>query len=243
MQLEAAFRNARSFDHALDLLAEEAAALGFDGVDYAYMPRARKCDGSWNAPEIVSRNFPPRWNRGWSRYASADPYLCSCYQRNLPLDWNEVKGAAWLSETQKQAISYIDGLGFLDGITVPIHLPGGSFAFISAVSHPHLGTWRACELPVREKLFVLAHTFHASVARHSGIAVAERATSLSPREREVLRHAAAGLSAPATARGIHRSAETVRRQRKSAMSKLGAHTIAQAVARAIAMGLIDQPGH
>jgi DNA-binding CsgD family transcriptional regulator len=32
----------------------------------------------------------------------------------------------------------------------------------------------------------------------------------------------------------------VRRQRKSAMSKLGARTIAQAVARALSLGLIDR---
>ncbi|MBI2803202.1 MAG: LuxR family transcriptional regulator [Gammaproteobacteria bacterium] len=241
MQIEAVFRAARSFDAALDLLAENVVTLGFDAVDYAFMPRARGRDGAWNAPEIVARNFPPHWTRGWSRYASEDPYLCTCYQRNLPLDWNEVKGAAWLSNTQRQAITFIDDLGFLDGITVPIHLPGGSFAFVSALSRPRQGAWRAQQEAMKEKLFILAHAFHAGVDRQARIASQERSVTISPRELDVLRHAASGLNAPATARIIHRSVETIRRQRKSAMSKLGSHTIAQAIALAISMDLLDEP--
>jgi FixJ family two-component response regulator len=37
--------------------------------------------------------------------------------------------------------------------------------------------------------------------------------------------------------------QTVRRQRKSAMDKLGAHTIAHAVARAVSLGAIEPPLH
>jgi LuxR family transcriptional regulator len=240
MQFEAACRNTHGFDRALDMLAEEVSALGFDAVDYAFMPQLRTPDGGWGAPDIASRNFPPRWKPGWSRYCREDPYLWSCYGRNLPLDWNEVKGADWLSETQRQAIAYIDGLGFLDGVTVPIHLAGGSFAFVSAVSRPSHGPWRVRQESVEQKLFVLAHTFHAAVARHFDLRGPERPATLSPRECEMLHHAAVGRSAAETARLVHRSIETVRRQRKSAMSKLGARTIAQAVARALSLGLIDR---
>jgi DNA-binding CsgD family transcriptional regulator len=241
VQIEALFHATRSFDFALDRLADEARALGFDGVDYAYMPRARGPGGDWHAPDIVSRNFPPRWTRGWARYAREDPYLWTCYRRTLPLDWNDVKSAGWLSDTQRQAIAFIDGLGFLDGITVPIHLPGGSFAFVSALSHRREGAWRAAQAPATEKLFVLAHAFHAAVADHVTSTGQGLAPAISRREREILAHAARGLSAPATARAVQRSVETVRRQRKSAMAKLGAPTITAAVARAIALGLVEAP--
>ncbi|MBI5614900.1 MAG: LuxR family transcriptional regulator [Gammaproteobacteria bacterium] len=241
MEIEAAFRAAPSFDAALDLLAEHAAQLGFDAVDYAYMPRARRDDGGWHAPSIRARNFPPRWDEGWVRYAARDPYLCTCYQRTLPLDWNVVKGAAWLSSMQRNAIAYIDGLGFLDGITVPIHAPGGGFAFVSGLARPRCGAWRAHEAAMQEKLFVLAHAFHAALGPH-GTAPTPTAR-LTPRECEVLRHAAAGRSAPATARHVHRSVETIRKQRKSAIEKLGAHTLPQAVARALALDLLEpEPG-
>ena len=49
---EAIFRDARSFEYALDLLVDETASLGFDAVDYAFMPAARNGEGGWNAPNI-----------------------------------------------------------------------------------------------------------------------------------------------------------------------------------------------
>jgi DNA-binding NarL/FixJ family response regulator len=61
------------------------------------------------------------------------------------------------------------------------------------------------------------------------------------KECEILAFAAQGLSAPATARSVCRSVETVRRQRKSAMEKLGAHTMAQAIALAMRQGVIAMP--
>ena len=195
MQTAEVFRNVRSFDRALDRLAAEASLLGFDAIDYGYMPRARSSDGRWFAPDIVSRNFPQSWKRGWSRYANQDPYLCTCYARTLPLDWNEVKGAAWLTSTQQQAMAYIEeDLGFRDGITVPIHIPGGGFAFVSGVSRPRRGAWRERQDAMVEKLFVLSHAFHA--------AVSSRMPSSTTTQIETIRHAsadphhaAAGLSA------------------------------------------------
>lgn len=238
MHAESLFRSAPGLDAALDVLADEVGAIGFDAVDYGFMPRIRDNDGRWSAPDIVARNLPAEWERGWSRYSRDDPYLWSCYRRNLPLDWDEVKSAGWLSTTQKQAITYINELGFGDGVTVPIHLPGDSFAFVSALAKPRQGAWRAHKAQMTERLFFMAHAFHAAVALHiEPPSMGE--TTISPREREVLRHAANGLSAPETARVIHRSVETVRRQRKSAMKKLEARNIAQAVARASATGLLE----
>lgn len=238
MHAESLFQGVPGMDAALDLLADEVGALGFDAVDYGFMPRIRDSDGRWRAPDIVARNLPAQWQLGWSRYSRDDPYLWSCYQRNLPLDWDEVKAAGWLSTTQKQAIAYVEELGFGDGVTVPIHLPGGSFAFVSALAKPHQGAWRAQKAQMTERLFFLAHSFHAAVAPHVEPPAMTK-TMLSPREREVLRHAANGLSAPETARATHRSVETVRRQRKSAMRKLEARNIAQAIARASATGLLE----
>lgn len=233
------FRAAQSFDRALDRLAEETAVLGFDAVDYAFLPRPRLPDGRFNAPDIESRNFPRDWKSGWARYCREDPYLWTCYRRNLPLDWDEVKGSGWLSDIQRQAIAYIDGLGFMDGITVPIHLAGGGFAFVSGMGRLRQGAWRAQQSWATDKLFVLAHAFHAEVIRYVGGPGGGRPIALSPRECDVLHHAARGLSAPATARFLHRSVETVRHQRKSAMDKLDARTITHAVARAVSLGMIE----
>lgn len=232
------FHAAGNFDSALDRLAEAAQQLGFDAVDYGFMPQARTLDGRYHAPRIAWRNWPSRWTAGWARYSRDDPFLYAGYPRTLPLDWREVIGASWLSGPQKEALAYVGDIGYLDGMTVPIHLPAGAFAFVTAVSHSTQGRWRAHQSEVRDALFVMAHDFHAAVAPRFGFASAPRAVALSAREREVLVLAASGLSAPDSARRAQRSVETVRRQRKSAMDKLGAHTIAQAVAQALRLGLI-----
>ncbi len=238
------FNRTRSLSHALDVLVDEARALGFDAVDYGFMPCARDGNGVWNAPDIQSRNFPPRWSTGWKRYSSQDPFLRRCYERNLPLDWNEVKGAPWLTDIQHEAIGYIENLGFLDGVSIPIHLSGQSFAFVSGLSHAPCGRWRDEPTRTVQDLFVLAHAFHAAVIQHVHIAAdTGGAPVLTRRETEMLKLAAIGMNAPATARAIHRSVETVRRQRKSAMQKLNAHTIAQAVARAMSLGLLERPAN
>lgn len=238
------FHGARNFDAALDRLVEAVQDLGFDAVDYGFMPRARTPDGRYHRPEIAWRNWPARWTDGWARHSNEDPFLHAGYPRTLPLDWREVTAAPGLSGPQKEALEYVDRIGFpLDGLTIPIHLPDGAFAFVSAVSHASEGRWRAQQAEVRDSLFVMAHHFHAAVAPRFGLGRprGERHGELSIREREILSFAAQGLSAPQTARRVCRSVETVRRQRKSAMEKLGAHTTPQAVALAMQRGLIAMP--
>ena len=241
MTLERSFDAATDFDAALDTLARRVTTLGFDAVDYGYMPQVRTADGGWCAPDIAARNIPARWERGWARFSRDDPFLWCSYDRNLPLDWQEVRGARWLSDMQTRAIAYLDQLGFPDGLTVPIHLARGRFAFVSALSSSASGAWRDRPVSAAEDVFVLAHAFHAAVAEFTAPESAGGAPALSPREREALHHAACGLSAPTHAQRSGRSPETVRRQRKSAMAKLGARTIAEAVSKAIARGLVEAP--
>lgn len=242
MNLDRIFVASRSFDHALDILAQETLALGFDAVDYAYMPQVRSSNGGWVAAKVITRNFPARWARDWERVGPNDPYLYSCYERNLPLDWQEVRGARWLTRAHKQTLGYLDDVGFPDGLTIPIHLSGGRFAFVSGLAGTPSGVWRRDESAAREKLFLLAHGFHGAVARRFlDSRELARPISLSARERECLRYAAAGYSAPETAEAACRSPETIRRQRKSAMRKLSARSISQAVAQACLLGLLDRP--
>jgi LuxR family transcriptional regulator len=184
----ASFHSARSFDAALDRLAEATHAMGFDAVDYGFMSKARTQDGRYNAPDIAWRNWPARIASGWSRYCRVDPFLYAGYPRTLPLDWQQVKGASWLSPIQKEALSYVEDIGICDGLTVPIHLPDGAFAFVTAVTHEGHDTWRTRQSQVTDALFVMAHEFHAAISLRFGTrqAPVTRDIRLSPREREIL---------------------------------------------------------
>jgi len=230
----------RSFVTALDRLAEATDALGFDTVDYGFMPQVRAADGRYHAPTIVARNLPQRWRRGWTPFLREDPLLYGAYPRTLPLDWQEIEHAAWLTPLQRKAFDFLRALGICNGVTVPIHLPDNAFAFVTVACRDKEGTWRAQKKQVLDRLFVLAHDFHAEHGGRTSAPLRQPPNCcLSARERVVLEHAAAGLSAPEIALRIKRSVETVRAQRKSAMRKLNARTTAQAVARAVDAAIIE----
>ena len=204
----------RSFDAALDLLAEETLGLGLDGVDYAFLPSIRLLTGGWARGPIFARNFPSRWQ---------------AVRGNLPL-----------SDEQRAALEFLEsGMGFPGGITVPIHLPGNRFAFVSGVSRRAGQEWTALSAATMVPLMALAHTFHHIVATRFPAVVGTPPLRLTRREIECLQFAANGNSAPATARLLNRSVDTVRRHLKSAMAKLGAKTIAQSVAIGASCGLLD----
>ncbi len=230
----------RSFDAALDLLAEETLGLGLDGVDYAFLPSIRLLTGGWARGPIFARNFPSRWQAGWMRYGRFDPILPLTYRRGLPVDWQVVKGHAELTEAQRTALAFLESdMGFPGGITVPIHLPGNRFAFVSGVSQRTGADWAALSAATMVPLMALAHTFHHVVATRFPPAAAADTLRLTRRELECLQFAANGRSAPATARLLNRSVDTVRRHLKNAMRKLGARTIAQSVAIGASCGLLD----
>ncbi len=230
---------ARSFDAALDLLAEEALGLGLDGVDYAFLPSIRLIEGGWAGGPIFARNFPTRWQAGWMKYGRFDPILPLTYRGGLPVDWQAVKERALLTDAQRTAIEFLESdMGFPGGITVPIHLPGNRFAFVSGVSSRSGEAWATLSAATMVPLMALAHTFHHVITTRFPPANAVNPPHLTRREVECLQFAANGNSAPATARQLNRSVDTVRRHLKSAMAKLGARTIAQSVAIGASCGLL-----
>lgn len=235
---------ASSFDAALDLLATEVQQLGFDGVDYAYLPSTRLVDGGWVRGPVFARNFPPRWQVGWARYGCHDPILPWCFRRGLPVDWQSAKQELTLTAAQRTAISFLEwDMGFPGGITIPIHLPGDRFAFVSGVSTLRDAAWQALSKQATAPLMVLAHTFHHLAGARCPAAGNDASMHLTRRELQCLRLVATGYTAPAVARTLHRSTETVRGHLKRAMAKLGARTIAHCVAIAAGSGLLELPAH
>ncbi len=232
----------RDFDAALDLLAEETHKLGFDSVDYACLPSSRLVHGDWASGPVFARNFPAQWQRGWAHYGRHDAILPLCFRRGLPVDWQAARQALALNSAQRAALDYLEEeMGFPGGITVPIHLPGNRFAFVSGVSARRGDDWQALSSDATAPLMVLAHIFHHLTAIRCPVTPAVSMPRLTRREIHCLQHAANGHSAPMTARLLNRSVETVRGHLKRAMAKLGAHTVAQSVAIAASGGLIDAP--
>ncbi|GAB5469398.1 MAG: LuxR family transcriptional regulator [Rhodospirillales bacterium] len=238
----AEFSKTESFDHSLDVLLEIVEQFGFTQVLYAYQPfSSRLVDGQWMPLRLNVRNFPKGWYAEWQNYEAHDPYYHACFDQTLPFEWDEVQRSETLGTVERQAWQYLADLGLGRGITIPLHLPAGRFAVVSAILDRSNANWSHIKESSRDALFRLTHVFHESIHRkgfESQIEVAEL-VRLSPRERECLRWAAAGKTSPETAVIIDRSCETVRLHMKNALLKLNVHNRAHAISKATQLGLLE----
>jgi LuxR family transcriptional regulator, quorum-sensing system regulator SdiA len=238
----AILEQASSFNHALDLLMEVVQREGYTQVLYAYQPiPPRLPNGEWLPLKLNVRNFPRGWERGWERFMADDPYYHACFDGTLPFDWADVQNSERLSAVQRYAWKYLADLGLGRGMTIPVHLPFGRFAVISAIVDRSCANWMHIASNSRETMFHLTHVFHKTIHGKQFEDQVEVAlpVRLSPREMECLYWAAGGKTSPEIAHIIERSVETVRLHIKNAIHKLNASNRAHAIAKATQMGLFQ----
>lgn len=137
-------------------------------------------------------------------------------------------------------MTYLADHGIYRGLTIPIHLAGGRFAFITVAGDGPKESWEKRVALSRETLFFLAHYFHHVLISRFGRPFAPAGCHpLSPREAECLHWAARGKTAQETAIILTLSVETVRIHLKRTAVKLDAANRSHAVAKALSLGYID----
>lgn len=231
---------AETLPKAIDVLHEAIDALGFPRIAYAYMPVPRRSDGKWFSPPVVVRNYPEGWDRQWERHCPNDPYFHACFDSTLSVDWNRIQKRQELNSVERDSWNYLADHGLSQGVTMPIHLPLGRFAYVSALHDCPEDDWDELVARSRRTLFLVAHEFQDIVMRRfEGPNRVNASIQLSPRELECLQWAAHGKTAEDTACILDRSVETVRLHLKRATTKLGALNRAHAVAKAMAFGIIN----
>jgi LuxR family transcriptional regulator, quorum-sensing system regulator SdiA len=233
---------ASSLNRAMDLLGEAVEQLGFLRVIYSWMPATRLADGRWAPPPLIWRNLPQRWERQWPRHSPNDPYYHACFENNLSVEWSTIQGRDCLSSAERDSWTYLADNQMSRGLTIPIHMPVGRFAYVSALDCAGCDDWAGVVDRSREALFIIAHHFNQTILRKFGNPFPHyRVVDLSARELECLTWAAKGKNAQDIACIIDRSVETVRVHLKRACSKLGATNRTHAAAKAVFLGMIECP--
>lgn len=211
-----------------------ASALGFEHFLYGLRVAA-----SLSIPsQFILSGYPKAWRTHYDErgFMATDPVLARGAVSVLPFGWDELD-----RDTAESRSLFADAarFGLCHGLTVPIHCLNGEFGVMSLARSTALP-----EADARAHLFQRAHWLSANVherMRQLVVMVAEpaREPRLTPRERECLGWAALGLSAVAIAERISISESTVVYHLNGAERKLGVRTRGHAIARAVALGVIE----
>jgi DNA-binding CsgD family transcriptional regulator len=204
--------------------------FGLDHVAYAGMnPVNRSVVGHVTYPDAWKLHYA---HRGFQRI---DPTLHQARRSIAPVDWSRLER----DEDYLAVFNEARDFGISDqGVTIPVRGPYGDVGGLSLTSSGKQADWTALcrqNLHLWQALAVHVHDLVISSDSFSNLL---RGPSLSSREREILQWTAEGKSQQDIADILAISHRTVEVHLRSARHKLYALTTAQAVGRAISMGLI-----
>lgn len=235
------FAACQTLDDCVDEVFAAVCQLGYDRLVYDYTPVTLDVDGAIMMPSLLTlRNVDEDMRVYWFEqgYYRIDPTQRLASQTSTPFFWDldptsETDVRTFLTDDVEPVLRFLRDRGQTTGVTVPIHMPGGGYATVTAICGAgDLDFGR--DTNGIANLGLIANIFHErAYANFGSDAHRVRAASLTKRERECLRHCAEGHSAKEISRIIGRSEPTVVMHLTAAAKKLGARNRTQAVVRAL----------
>jgi DNA-binding CsgD family transcriptional regulator len=212
-----------------------ASGLGFDGVTYFAAARDAR-----HGPMTSWSTWGDRWDieHRERRYAEVDPRVLATRGRSLPCLWEggSIVGRGRLAGFLRDAAAR----GIRSGVAIPIGVDASRaiVAFDSSVAQVAPARRSAILEALGDMLWV-AHAIHAS--RHATSTAADErdaARALSEREHACLAMSARGLTSRDIAVKLGIASRTVDFHIGNVLAKLAASNRHEAIAKAIARGLI-----
>lgn len=236
-----------SFDSCLAYIHTIIGELGFKTLIYDYTPVPMCHKGSLITPTVFKTfNAPSDMPVFWceSGYYQIDPVQQRAAQRVTPFVWSfGSHNSEWyssLTPAHRPVARYVSDHGLTTGLTVPLHLPDGSFATFTAIVESN---YADAEHQAQKYIGVILLLAHALQTKASELLVpSDRCCAyikLTRRERECLQLSAKGLTAKGIAATLNRSNATINLHLVSAARKLGARNRVEAVVRALHYRLVE----
>lgn len=233
-----------------DVLDAMAAADSLDGMtkllyeirDTYGLANLVYCAASLPGCEIPNPILLLSYEEAWVKryltedYFSVDPVARQGLRGFLPFDWSSVpRDTTAVRHFFREAESY--GVG-THGVTIPIRGPNNERALLAATCNVSDREWQDRRPDFLRDFHAMAHFFHDRAAYLSGQRT-EPPPRLSNREQQCIQMIAMGHQPKAIARILGISEPAIRLYTKSARHKLRCATLAQAVARAVKLDLIE----
>lgn len=217
-----------SFTSFLDKLCE---TLEFDYASYA---TAHPITGDVQG----YATYPASWKHHYARHGMhrVDPVLYRSAHSIAPVDWARFTDHPHFKGIFNDARAF--GISSC-GLTVPVRGPHGECGLLSVTRDCTAEEWNKLKRKVMGDLQYAAVHMHDNVMQSGVLNTALRHPSLSSREVQILQWVAAGKSQQDIGDILSISHRTVEVHLRSTREKLSALTTAQAVGRAIGLGLIQ----
>lgn len=184
--------------------------------------------------------YPDAWKEhyGSHGYHRLDPTIYETMKSIAPVDWQRFKDSEKFTTVFNDASDF----GISDrGISVPVRGPYGDLGMLSVTRDCSDREWDLYKREIIGDLQFAAVHMHDNVIQSGLLPKALAQPSLSSREQEILQWVTMGKSQQDIGDILCISHRTVEVHIRSAREKLGALTTAQAVGRAISLGLVH-PG-
>lgn len=227
IDLGAAGTKPKDFDLFLDRIRNR---YGFDHAAYAGSnPIAGTIHGYVTYPE--------QWKNFYleNQLQQYDPTLSVASRSIAPVDWGRLERNDNFDKVFRNASDF----GIVpQGLTIPVRGPYGDIGMLSVTRNCSQTEWDRFIPMITSDLQSIAVHLHDGAMRSHTLTRTLRAPHLSTREVEILQWIAAGKTQQDVGDILGISHRTVEVHLRSGRDKLFALTTPQAVARAIAMGLI-----
>jgi LuxR family quorum sensing-dependent transcriptional regulator len=187
-------------------------------------------------PHFYFLDWPAEWLALYSQrnFVANDYMVAEGRRRIAPFTWLEAKAGRVLTDAEQEIWDATVQWGWSDGLSVPIHGPGGYFGLIAMA-----GQQQPMPPSLRNRLHMLAFLTHERCRALAKFPVVEDPkAALSSRELECMRWVGAGKTDWEIGTIMSLSPTTVKSHVDQARKKLGARTRPQAVARLVFSGLM-----
>jgi LuxR family transcriptional regulator, quorum-sensing system regulator CinR len=194
-----------------------------------------KLGASPSVDPYIRLTYPASWIKRYLQmgYVDIDPVLREGFLRTLPFDWSELKIRS-AAEASFLADALAHGVG-PRGFSIPVQSKHGHRALFSISSSRSEKEWMNFLKTTQPTLIQIANRVHRRVI---GEVFGEDRPHLTMRELECLRWIARGKDTSEIAVILNISPHTARYYLKSARYKLDSVTSAQAVSKAVKLGLL-----
>ncbi len=220
----------RASDDFVGFLFDVRDKFGLDDVAYAGM-------NPINGSVFGHVTYGDAWKMHYVEHGfhRIDPTLQKARRSIAPVDWSRIDR----DEDFRKVFNDASDFGISDqGLTIPVRGPYGDMGGLSVTSSLSRTEWSKLRSTVIVSLQSVAVHMHDMVIRSDSLSNLLKSPNMSQREIEVLQWISAGKSQQDIADILSISNRTVEVHLRSARHKLYALTTAQAVGRAISMGLI-----